>query len=530
VLRARTSRADVPVIVRAVAAHDGSLPRWTFAAAVTALYAAIVVWGSVHHEPWRDEVVPLSIARQARSLAQLAEPLRFEGHPILWYLVLWSGWAVVGQTWVLKAASVAAAVGAVLLLNRSPLPWWIRLTFTFSFFPLYQYSVVSRGYCLVMLLLFAFCALYPRRREHPLALALVLAALANTEAFGFIVVVGAVVMLIGDAVAAGTARTSTVADRRVVGAVAIVTAALVLAALVALPDRAHRGTGFGQVDVRGLLAGVAAAIGSPAAHSARMVVVPVASAWIWAYFVYLTRRPPLLGFAAVSLVGFEALFNLAHGPGAPWHIGNGALVLVATMWLDATGPPVASRLPEPVQRGRRWLGVALAVGVTAVFADHVLLGIDYVRADVAYEHSASRGLAELLREDASLANAVVTGEPDTALWSLSYYADNPLYLPREDTFRAWGIFAPPRLVDYDLASLLSAAGRVRDGCGCPVVIALGWDLGTPGTLTNFPGTRFEERFVITPAARDAFVAATRPLARLRGPTITDENYDVYVLR
>jgi len=61
-------------------------------------------------------------------------------------------------------------------------------------------------------------------------------------------------------------------------------------------------------------------------------------------------------------------------------------------------------------------------------------------------------------------------------------------------------------------------------------VTLGYELGELGTYTNFGGTQFEERFVITAEARAEFAAATRPLARLRGPTMTDENYDVYVLR
>src|SRR6185503_18167105 len=100
------------------------------------------------------------------------------------------------QTWVLKAASLASAIGAVYLLNRSPLPWWLRWLVTFSFFPIYQYSVISRGYSVEMLLLFAFCALYVSRHRHPLLLATVLAALANTETFGFIIAIAAAAMLV----------------------------------------------------------------------------------------------------------------------------------------------------------------------------------------------------------------------------------------------------------------------------------------------------------------------------------------------
>src|SRR5262249_23136150 len=131
--------------------------------------------------------------------------------------------------------------------------------------------------------------------------------------------------------------------------------------------------------------------------------------------------------------------------------------------------------------------------------------------------------------DPGLANAVVMGEPDPPLWSLPYYADNRIYLAREGAYRAWGIFAPPRRVAYDLDALLAAARGVRVERDCPVVITLGWGLDATATHTIFRDTPFEETFTIDGASRAAFLAATRPLARL-DQTMTDERYDVYVLR
>ena len=90
------------------------------------------------------------------------------------------------------------------------------------------------------------------------------------------------------------------------------------------------------------------------------------------------------------------------------------------------------------------------------------------------------------------------------------------------------MFGPSRARAYDLGALLDAARRMREQCGCPVVITLGWQLEV-GTFASFPGTYAEERFEITAAARADFLQATRAVARL-GPTITDENYDVYTLR
>lgn len=494
--------------------------------AITLLYAAIVIWGSVHHEPWRDEVVPLSIARQAHSLPELAAPLRYEGHPILWYLVLWVSAHVLGGTWALKAASLACAIGAIFLLNRAPLPWWIRILFTFSFYPLYQYSVVSRGYGLEMLLLFAFCALASGRQQRPLALALALAGLANTEVFGLIMSVAAAAML-----ALGvTDWRRTVRDPWVVGGCAIYAVGLVLAAAVALPASGHPLTGFRDLDWSWVALGIGWAIAQPAFHATAISLLPAPSLWAWGYLVYLAPRPARLAFTAIGLVGFEALFNLVYGPNALWHLGNFMLLLTAAVWLDAAASDDdGDHLPAALVPARLWLGRGLAVAFAVTIAGQIPRGAQALALDATHDYSASRRLAALLHDDPALANAVVMGEPDTRLWSLPYYADNRLYLARAGLFRGWGMFGPERARVYGLDALLDAARRVGAECACPVVITLGWSLAEPGVRTSFAGTQFEERFVITDEARAAFLAATRHLARL-APTITDESYDVYALR
>jgi hypothetical protein len=495
---------------------------------LTAVYAAIVCWGAVHHEPWRDEVVPLGIARQASSFAELARPLKFEGHPILWYVAIWVGYSIVGRAWILKVASLGSAIGAMLLLARSPLAWWVKGLWAFSFFPLYQYSVVSRGYSLEMLVLFGFCALYPHRRTHPVAVALVLAALANTEAYGLIMALAAAAMLVSEGLMTGAWR-SLVTDRWILVAVAVYLAGLGLGAAVAFPDPSHPLTGFERLGVSSIAASVGRAIAQPVGHAGMFAIVPTPSLLVWGYFLYLLPSVPVLAFAAGSLVGIETLFNVVYGPGAPWHLGNLMLVLVAAMWLDASGSAPALALPPALGRARVWLGRLLCVPLAVTLVGQISLGADHLRADLRYDYSANKRFAELLQSDPALANAVITGEPDTPLWSVSYYADNRIYLPRERVFRAWGMFGQHRPGSSSLGDLLATARRLKEECGCPVVITMGWPLAQPGTFTNFGGTRFEETFVVTQETRAEFFAATQLLARL-GPTITDENYDVYLLR
>jgi len=495
---------------------------------ITILFALVVLIVSAAHEPWRDEVVPLSIARNTASLREMIEQLRFEGHPILWYLILRDTYAIVGQTWVLKIASVGSAIGAIVLFMRSPLALWLKTLFAFSFVPLYQMSVVSRPYGLGMLLLFAFCSLYPRRRERPIALALVLAALTNTHLFGAILALAAGASLLFEAVWSGWDWRGYLRDRRLVCAVGVYVVGLALAAAVALPDPSYRGTNVAGLGLEGIAERVMLSIEQPAAHAGWSFIIPAPSVWAWAYFVYLIPRPALLCFAAAATIGMEVFFRVVVLP-TGWNVGALLLVAIATMWMDASGSTPAIALSPRLDRVRHWLGRLLAAAITVVLVGHVLMALVFVRAELTRDHSANRRLAQAIHADPSLANAVVISEPEWLVTSLPYYADNTIYLPREGVFRSWLRFGPRRRVASDLDALLAAAREVHAQCSCPVIVAMGWDV-QPGVYKGNEGTPYEETFTITPAARDAFLAGTRHVADLRQPTITDERYDVYVVR
>src|SRR5690348_347110 len=60
---------------------------WTIAACLIA----------TRHEFWRDEVRALSLVTEASSLIDLWHSLQDEGHPILWYLLLYVGFSATGS-------------------------------------------------------------------------------------------------------------------------------------------------------------------------------------------------------------------------------------------------------------------------------------------------------------------------------------------------------------------------------------------------------------------------------------------------
>jgi hypothetical protein len=514
---------------------------------ITAVYALTIAFTAAHHEPWRDEVVPMSLAKQVSSVGELWRVLRYEGHPILWYVVLRSAYLVFGTTAVMPVASVLIAVAAVVVfLTRAPLPLWLKTLFVFGYFPLYEYSVIARGNGLAMLLLFTFCALYARRGTHPVAVAATLALLANTTVLGFLVAAVAGVMIAIDAAVARD-REAVAGGHYVALAVYLVGMGHALASN--MPGTSAFPAQLNPHDLAPVATAFVQAVANPVAHSAFMFWIPLPWLWVWLLCVLLLRRRPAqAAFLFLGLVGFELVFALVY-PASPRHAGYVLLVVIATIWLAHPWQRPESDPGEGLaDRAERWTWRLLLVPLTLALGYQVVLGAGYVVDDVQLEYSSSKRLAALIAADPRLERAIVIGEPETLQQSLPYYRDNPIYLPQEDTFRAWmwspslsfslssGTAGPStrniaigRRADYSLAELLSTAVALRERHGVPVVMVLGWWVDGPEVQRAYVGTWFEQVFTVSPEARTAFLARTEFLGRLRSASFTDENYDVFVL-
>ena len=106
------------------------------------------------HTMWFDELQAWNIARASHSLGDVFTNLRYEGHPPLWYLVLFPITRVTGDPRAMQVLEwlVLCAVYAVILF-RSPFTIWLRIALVAGYFVTFEYGVISRSYGLGMLLL-----------------------------------------------------------------------------------------------------------------------------------------------------------------------------------------------------------------------------------------------------------------------------------------------------------------------------------------------------------------------------------------
>jgi hypothetical protein len=176
---------------------------------LTALYLAVAAPLIFTHAMWIDEAQAFIIARDSPNPLALLHNLRYEGHPPLWHFLLWLITRLTVRPEAMQAFHLTLAATTVFLVARySPFPLLAKILFPFGYFPLFEYGIISRNYQLLMLLSFAFVALWQRRRTAFLPLSLLLAGLAITHVLGVILAAALSLMLLFDALLTPDGRRS----------------------------------------------------------------------------------------------------------------------------------------------------------------------------------------------------------------------------------------------------------------------------------------------------------------------------------
>lgn len=496
-------------------------------ALLLAVWLAVVIFTTTRHEYWRDEVRAWSLARAAHSPLDLFHLIRYEGHPILWYLILYLGHSIVDSPLVLPIASIAIACAAVaLFMLRSPFPLWLRALFLFSGLPLYEYSVRARNYGISMLLLFLAASLYRHRTSQWLPLAIGLALLANTNIHATILAFLLMLVWTWDELSARGSAPHRRRGGRLLLAVGIVGLGILLSVVVVSPPPDTVLTGFYSTTPEAFASAFGGALLQPRAgfRSLFPSFLPWAVGHVILYLAILgLLRRPILSLAALGgLVALGVLFRVGSA-GDYRHAGVFLCFLLCLYWMAAdepdggTGPKLGLRLVEVVGYG------ALTARILAsVYRSRA------VRVDVTSQMSSSKAFGAFLNAAPSFRDAILVPEPDYYIESLRYYAHNPIYLARERRFGntvAWSSAAAPHL---SLGQLVSQAQELKAQYRRPVLVVL----GHPAVLTEPMGTTrlfYNKRF--TWSAREG-EELDRSLVRVAEfwDAFSDENYSVYAVK
>lgn len=494
-----------------------------------------------YHEIWRDEGRAYSIAAEATSLADLFERLNNEGHPALWYLILYGGLRVVRTPLVLQTASALIAVAAMaVLFVRSPFPIWQRLLFSVGFFPIYEYSVVARNYGIAMLLLFCFAAYYKQRFERPVLMGSIGFLLAQTNAYGLIMAAAIGVslgcqyllrnvqrskrdyvfpikgtMLLGlSMIALGCwlSKLTITPDEFIKGPHAPESISKLLGQhwLTAIEEPVkYFGAGFGLENFN-----------SPQEREIGRLLLLVAAAC-------LVRRPDALLIFAVGYIGMGVLATGVYHA-FPRHQGCVYLLWVASYWIaySPLQPKSSGSFWGKLSHRAHW-SVSTAV-FTVLLVLQIPPAVRRIEFDYRYEISSVKRMGTFLRNNPKYSGAIVVGEPDMFMEALPCYAPNPIYNVRESRFKGYGDFDRRKNRErLSIEELLAAARSLRDRERKPVVIALRYHLNPDGPYEIRTDTGW---LLYSRRSYEEFVAGTTPVAEFRGSQENNEDFDLFAVK
>ena len=124
----------------------------------------VLFWVNIaHHTMFFDEVNAWAISAASPTLSKLFYYVHFEGHPWLWYFILWFPSRLTHDPVGMKWVEAALGTGIILILGTlSPFTYKQRALILSSYFLVWEYTVMCRMYS-VMLLLVLF---YVWRRAH----------------------------------------------------------------------------------------------------------------------------------------------------------------------------------------------------------------------------------------------------------------------------------------------------------------------------------------------------------------------------
>ena len=155
---------------------------------VLTLFIILSIIISLKHEYWADEANAWLIAADSSLIDLFTKYLHTDGHPALFHLIIKS-FQLVGLNYDnFRIISLTfSTLGIALFLFKSNYKWYIKVLLPFTYFIFYQYTVVTRGYCLILLLLGLIAYLWNKRKEKPIPFTISLILLLSLESYTFLI-------------------------------------------------------------------------------------------------------------------------------------------------------------------------------------------------------------------------------------------------------------------------------------------------------------------------------------------------------
>jgi len=414
---------------------------------------AFVVFGSVllfNHEMWRDEMRAWLHAKDSISLASLYHNIRYDGHPYLWYLGLYIITRFTTQPIAMQLCHLILATGSgYVFLKYSPFTRLQKLFFILSYFPLYEYGIISRNYALGILLIFAFCGLFRASKDKNfLLLSCLLFLLAQTNFFALIICACLGCMVFFECIYDRELRKDCSQKKGEVGAaVTLFVLGMVLSVLECAPPSDYRQVKistfewYANIDLRYLGKVITAIWKSyvpiPAIQYdfwgtnivSSEAVQLVFSIVLLGFFLFLFSRK--LVALCLYVCGTLAILSIVYVKflyvGTVRHYGHLFIILIASLWISTYYPD--RKTPWRVlNRLSNFCSKHKDKAIIGIFIAQLIAGIIAGGFDLFYAFSGSKETASFIK-DHRMENMLMMGNSHVATRAVAGYLNREIYCP-----------------------------------------------------------------------------------------------------
>jgi hypothetical protein len=482
-----------------------------FPVGATIAYFALIVVAHVFHENWRDEVHCWIVGHHARGLWDLLFGIRrYDGHPFLWYWVLHLASRITPSIVGLHVVTIVFATAAAYLwLCYAPFPRLIRLLGVASYYLVFEYTVICRGYVLGLFLLFSFAALYDRRFPRHILLFTLLGLLAATSVYGTIIALSMALFLTLQEVRSWWARGKLSSDagtrRPRLFLIGLFEFAFAIGIVVwtTMPPKDeffapvwHTELGLPQVIdalLRWWIAVLPVArdtLGWDVAPTGLWLMSPgflhvmpwlAASALLLCLMAMLDTWPAAVAYAAIVVL--MSLFQETRNLGDVRHWGHFFVALLACLWL-ALQRGSESRLGTL----RR---LVTTVGLGAVLLLQDVTGAVFLVSDVKHPFSGSSEAAQII-ERAGLRDAAFVGSHDHLASAVMGIIDRPFASGNNGEVGYSVVFHNRRHTVNTTETFRLARRFLVEQPRRPVVLVMSWDLPTTAVPRDLKLEKFGE--------------------------------------
>lgn len=398
-------------------------------------YAVAHIFMGFVHEPWYDEAVAWQIARCAPVRDILFEIPHYEGHPPLWHLIL-APFAKMGAPYELSLSIVSlifAGAACCLIIWKSPFPRIIRLLLPFTYFFFYQYSVISRPYCVMMLVFVLLAMAYHKHNEKPGIYVVLLMFLCLTSAYGILIAGGLAIAWILEMWNRQNIFSfikKMVRDKRTLWLLALLIFALLLiAGIMPREDTFATNNMSGYDTAEGylrcllyMLFALPAEVSMTNIYTEYTLLKSIQIPWLslimtcliglvfWIFVIIWGKRKKTLPVLIVPFVLYAVFAAFVYV--YPHHIGIGLYILVFWFWISLKEND-ASDKQWSLQTKNIITGILVLVGSVAMV---ISLGWNIVSCiqDVLYSYAIGKNEAEFIKENGLDNYRIMVG------WSVYY--------------------------------------------------------------------------------------------------------------